>query len=87
MKNFIFLNMPGQQPFTDMTPFTNMPGRQPFMDMPPFTNMPGRPPFTDMTRSALDSFGAFRAPRVEIKNIDNHEAGRNSIRICQHMQI
>ena len=28
MKNFIFLNMPGQQPFTDMPPFTNMPGRQ-----------------------------------------------------------
>ena len=34
MKNFIFLNMPGRQPFTDMTPFTNMPGQQPFTDMP-----------------------------------------------------
>ena len=42
MKNFIFLNMPGRPPFTDMTPYTNMPGRQPFTDMPPFTNMPGR---------------------------------------------
>lgn len=38
MKNFIFLNMPGRQPFTDMTPFTNMPGQ------PPYTNMPGRQP-------------------------------------------
>lgn len=34
MKNFIFLNMPGRPPFTDMTPYTNMPGRQPFTDMP-----------------------------------------------------
>lgn len=38
MKNFIFLNMPGQQPFKVLPPFANMPGR------PPFTDMPGRQP-------------------------------------------
>ena len=42
MKNFIFLNMPGQQPFKDLPPFTNMPGQ------PPYTNMPGQPPYTNM---------------------------------------